>query len=285
MEWFKHESRAITHDKIQKLLIRHGPIGYAVYFHCLELITSEVSIKNVTFQLKHDSELIAHNLMIKGTSDKSGQEIVEGIMRTIVELDLLQSSQGYIYGLKLLNRLDTSMTGNPKMRQLITKAKEHHDTVMTESCKNRIEENRIDKNRIEENKEFQPKQVLSVALSKPISPMKNGTANLYQDLLTQYIPAEVWGNIGKERSALNTLAKKTEMSSKLSGVGEDELTKQIIFTYLTKVKEGKGEYWKNSPITPSGLLSKWDSIINSVDKTTKEAIESQQIADFIKEGF
>lgn len=70
---------------------------------------------------------------------------MQEVMRYIISLDLFTENDGHIFCFKLLKRLDSSMTSNPKMRELITSAKEHHDGVMTVSCKNRIEENRIDK--------------------------------------------------------------------------------------------------------------------------------------------
>jgi len=77
MKWFKHDSDASSDAKIKKLVIRHGAIGYAVYFHCLELIAGNVSNDNITFELEHDSEIIADNLRIKGTAEKSGVQVVE----------------------------------------------------------------------------------------------------------------------------------------------------------------------------------------------------------------
>ena len=157
MKWYKHDTNAWNDAKIRKLLRRYGATGYAVYFHCLELIASDVEQDNITFELEHDSEVIAENLRIQGTSGKAGADIVNEIMRYIVELDLFQQSQGKIYGLKLLRRLDTSMTSNSKLRGLIQRAKQHesemlrqiednHDVVMTESCKTRTDETRIDNN-------------------------------------------------------------------------------------------------------------------------------------------
>jgi hypothetical protein len=147
MEWFKHDTSATTDAKIKKLVIRYGATGYAIYFHCLELIAGNISQTNLTFQLEHDSEIIADNLKIHGTSERSGQEIVEEIMRYMVELKLFDNIGDKIYCFKLLNRLDSSMTGSTKFRKMITEAKEHHDNVMTMSCKNRIEENRIEEKR------------------------------------------------------------------------------------------------------------------------------------------
>jgi hypothetical protein len=143
MKWFPHDTDSTQDAKIRKLLIRHGAVGYAIYFHCLELIAAEISESNLTFELEHDSEIIADNLHIKGTADKSGIDIVQEIMRTIIGLNLFEQSQGRIFCFKLLKRVNTSMTSNERFREMITcaKAKYHdavmtnHDAVMLPSCK------------------------------------------------------------------------------------------------------------------------------------------------------
>lgn len=172
MKWFKHDADASSDAKISKLLIRHGAVGYAVYFHCLELISGNVTNDNITFELEHDSEIIADNLRIRGTNDKSGIEVVEEIMRYIVDLKLFENHNGRITCFKMIKRLDSSMTSNPKFRKLIAEAKEHHDLLVNSHDSNdeshdsvketadgvmilgqkvMQEENRIEKNRIEEN--------------------------------------------------------------------------------------------------------------------------------------
>lgn len=139
MNWFQHDADSTQDAKIKKLLIRHGAIGYAVYFHCLELIIGDVCETNITFELEHDSEIIADNLKIHGTGDKSGRDIVEDIMRTIVDLGLFTNENGHIFCYKLLKRINMSMTSNKGLREAIATAKEdnhdeimtHHDNVMT----------------------------------------------------------------------------------------------------------------------------------------------------------
>jgi hypothetical protein len=130
VNWFKHDTDATTDAKLKKLIIRHGAVGYAVYFHCLELIAGDVTESNITFQLEHDSEIIAENLHIKGSADQSGIAIVEEIMRTIIALCLFQESGGHIFCFKLLKRIDLSMTGNSKLRAAITGARADHDAIM-----------------------------------------------------------------------------------------------------------------------------------------------------------
>ena len=158
MKWFKHDSDASSDAKIKKLVIRHGAVGYAVYFHCLELIAGNVSNDNITFELEHDSEIIADNLRIKGTAEKSGVQVVEEIMHYIVQLKLFENHDGRITCFKMIKRLDSSMTGNPAFRKLIADAKKSHDlidkshdSVMMRHDSVMLEENRIEKNRKEEN--------------------------------------------------------------------------------------------------------------------------------------
>ena len=141
MQWFKHDSNTTMDFKIRKLILKYGAIGYAIYFHCLELIAGGINENNITFELEHDSEIIADDLRIKGTTEQSGVDLVQEIMRYMIELDLFEESNGHIFCFKLLKRLDTSMTSSPKLRELITKAKnqdnykqiKNHDKVMIES--------------------------------------------------------------------------------------------------------------------------------------------------------
>ncbi len=157
MIWFKHDSNAATDAKIKKLLIKYGAEGYAIYFHCLELIVSDISETNITFELEHDSEIIADDLKIRGTSEQSGQDRVNEIMKYIILLGLFEENQGRIYCYKVLKRLDSSMTSNIKMRKLIVNGRNSHDIVMTNHDKVMQEEKRIDKKRREEKKEKEPK--------------------------------------------------------------------------------------------------------------------------------
>ena len=133
MKWFQHDSDATQDAKIKKLLIRYGAVGYAVYFHCLELIANDVSETNLTFELEHDSEIIADDLHIKGTATQSGQDLVEEIMKYIVELGLFTCSDNRIFCLKLAKRMSLSITSNREFRAKITQIKDqlNHDEVMT----------------------------------------------------------------------------------------------------------------------------------------------------------
>lgn len=146
MVWFKHDTTALTDAKVKRLVIRHGAVGYAVYFHCLELIAGDLTANKITFELEHDAEIIADNLKIQGTGNEAGVDIVNKIMATIIELDLFQISGEKIVCLKLAKRLDSSMTSNKNMRAIIQGS---HDGVMIESCKKREDKKRTEEKRID----------------------------------------------------------------------------------------------------------------------------------------
>lgn len=152
MNWYKHDTNAATDAKIRKLVIKYGAEGYAVYFHCLELIASDINENNITFELEHDAEIIADNLKIKSTPECASIDKVNEIMKYIVDLNLFQESEGRIFCFKLLKRLDTSMTSSPKFRAMIQKAKENHDAVMINPDSVMQDKIRIEENREEENK-------------------------------------------------------------------------------------------------------------------------------------
>jgi hypothetical protein len=142
MRWLKHDTDANQDAKLQNVLLDYGLEGYGLYWYCLELIAGKVDKDNITFELEHDARIIARNT---GCTPQK----VEEMMRYFVELGLFESSEGVITCLKLARRLDSSMTSNTDMRNIIQKLK-NPDGVMTKSDKvmqdkKRIEEKRIDK--------------------------------------------------------------------------------------------------------------------------------------------
>ena len=147
IKWFKHDSDAHRDSKLRKVKKKYGMIGYALYWHCIELIVHNIDEDNVSFELEDDSELI---------SDDTGidREMVQEMMTFMVKQQLFESNDGIITCLRLAKRLDKSMTSNPKMRELLSKVRNNHDSVMTKSDKvmqdkTRLEKTRKDKNKVE----------------------------------------------------------------------------------------------------------------------------------------
>ena len=140
MHWFKHDADANMDAKLQEVLLDYGLEGYGLYWYCIELITNRIDKDNLTFELEHDARIIARNT-------GSTVQKVEEMMKRFVELGLFDNNNGKIRCLKLLKRLDSSMTNSPAMRDFIKKAKD----VMTYPDNVMPEEKRIEENRLEEN--------------------------------------------------------------------------------------------------------------------------------------
>jgi hypothetical protein len=99
MKWFKHSSLAAQDAKLKKLRIRYGMQGYGLYWYCLELIASEVDSNKLTFELEHDSEILAHDTGIN-------HKVVEEMMFYMVELGLFENIDGVITCFALAKRAD-----------------------------------------------------------------------------------------------------------------------------------------------------------------------------------
>lgn len=112
MKWIKHDTDANQDNKLQNVLLDYGLEGYGLYWYCLELIGSKVDKDSITFELEHDSRVIARNT--GSTAQK-----VEEMMRYFVTQRLFESTDNVITCLAMAKRLDKSMTSNPQMRDVI----------------------------------------------------------------------------------------------------------------------------------------------------------------------
>ena len=119
MKWFKHDSMANMDAKLEKILMKYGADGYAIYWYCLELIASKIEKKNYTFELEHDAELIGHRLKID-------QIRVEEIMKYMVSINLFQVNPETkrIMCIQMANRLDDSTLKNEEIRTAIARLRE-----------------------------------------------------------------------------------------------------------------------------------------------------------------
>lgn len=125
MQWFQHDSNASLDNKLKKVRMRFGMEGYGFYWYLLELICSDISEHNFTFELEHDAEVLAYELNLN-------IDHVQDMMIFMVELGLFENHNGVITCMKMLKRLNQSMTSNPRLRKLIEGAKSsNHDEVMT----------------------------------------------------------------------------------------------------------------------------------------------------------
>lgn len=106
-----HDGKDLT-----KVRIRYGADGYAIYWYCLELIAADLGAsEKITFELRHDAEVIGHNLKIDSAR-------VEEIMRYMIALELFEQSSDTITCLKLAKYLDKKSTRNTTIHKIIDSA-------------------------------------------------------------------------------------------------------------------------------------------------------------------
>jgi hypothetical protein len=144
MKWFKHDANANTDAKLRKVRLKYGMEGYGLYWYCLELIAANVEKHNLSFELEHDAEIIAHDTGIHF-------ERVEEMMRHMVNLHLFEESTGRITCLKMATRTDEYTQKLIRDTAPVpTSSRQTPDTVTTKSLL--IEEKRREENRKEEKK-------------------------------------------------------------------------------------------------------------------------------------
>jgi len=143
MKWFKHDSNALHDAKIEKLIMKYGIEGYGLYFACVEIIASELTPENITFELEHDAEILAHKFKVDTL-------LVENIMKYCVELGLFEvNNENRIMCLKLAKRLDISTSQNPEIKKLI----DNNNYKKLLESNSRLDQKRIDKTRIDIRKD------------------------------------------------------------------------------------------------------------------------------------
>lgn len=139
MKWFKHDSDANTDAKLKRLRMKYGMSGYGLYWYCLELIARNVSQHNLTFELEHDARIVAHDVHLDF-------ELVEEMMRFMIELGLFELSGEKITCLKMLSRTDDYIG-----RIATSKVNYEHSTKLLQT-KSEVTTNNVVVNRTEQNR-------------------------------------------------------------------------------------------------------------------------------------
>ncbi len=152
MKWFKHYTKALSDAKIEKLIMKYGIEGYGLYFACLELIAGNLTDENITFELEHDSEILAYKFKIDTLK-------IEEMMKYMIQIELFEVNEvtNRITCIKLAKNLDSSCVKSPHLLQIKKNIQEKSRKVMLEQNRteqNRIEQNRTEQNRTEQNSSF-----------------------------------------------------------------------------------------------------------------------------------
>jgi len=113
VKWFKHDSDANRDPKLEKVLMKYGAEGYALYWMCLEAIAAPIDSHNLSFELEHDAEILAYRLRVDSNK-------VEEIMNYMVNLGLFEmnATTKIITCMKLAKRIENSIIKNPELKQI-----------------------------------------------------------------------------------------------------------------------------------------------------------------------
>ena len=185
MRWFQHDSDALQDAKIRRLIIKHGVEGYAIYFHCLELIAGNITPDNITFELEHDADIIADNLKITLEDGSPDSEKVENIILSIIELGLFTKENNRTLCHKMMYRLDNTISRNPEINKIKGniqrnyKGATHKQRRLTEQS--RLDKITLDKNRVDKNT---TEKIFESLYSE--YPKKKGKDDAYRHFEKQY---------------------------------------------------------------------------------------------------
>jgi hypothetical protein len=182
IKWFKHDARARNDAKLAKIIIRYGIEGYGLYFACLEIIAEELTPENFTFELEHDSELLA--AMFKMDTLR-----VEKIMRDFIELGLFEVSDtsNRVACYKLAKRMDNATSQNKEVQSILSNFKKlkvsASDLKQIRLDEIRLEEKREDKKTCAEPPAASAPAVLKIILNcKSLHPITQQDINDWQEL-------------------------------------------------------------------------------------------------------
>lgn len=159
MKWFKHDAHSMRNASVERLIMEYGIDGYGLYWACIELIAGNISIRNLTFELEHDAELIANKF-------KMDTIRVERIMHRCIELRLFElADSGRLRCPELARMLDETTSKNPYIKKMKDKLLENTkkalipETFRSDSgdSPTRLDKTRSDKIRKEEKRETAPR--------------------------------------------------------------------------------------------------------------------------------
>lgn len=257
MKWFKHMTGMSYDPKVRRVIRKHGIEGYGVYVAVVESIANNLETASPVPDLEETAEDLADRFNYD--TAKIEQIIWDCITEGLLTQDEIT---GRILCVKIYKFLEQSMTGNPELRKMIKTFKERvvngdirheswqsHDSVMTESGQNRIEQNRKEKN-------IGPS---APAKKKWEDSLEGQIENLFLSGLTDTASYD----FGRERKALKQLTAKCS-----DGLSSAKLTNIVkFFAELRK----RDKFIAKQPYLPSVLNSKgiWPRVVEEFSKQPK----------------
>jgi len=122
------------------------------------------------------------------------------------------------------------------------------------------------------------------ACRKSDTKMNDPLAQHWQDIITSNRPDTIWGNWGKEKGQLTTLAKKTrELLLDTPVETETELADLLFAAFLELRQIGTDKLIRGSPVIPSQVAYFWPKITTYVAERWEERKQAE--ADFMEIPF
>lgn len=238
MKWFKHDSMANRDAKLEKVLLKYGADGYALYWLCLELIVDRIDRDHVSFELEHDAETLGARLKVDTLR-------VEEIMKYFISLELFEHDHDRITCMKLAQRLENAIVKAPELKVIQAAIRENNTESPGKS--GIIPENpgqiRLEEIRREEKKE---EHTTRAPIIEPIP--ETPRLSEYQALIR-----EEWENLGGKVYPAPDPIRFASVSWRdiapcIKGIHSDEVL-QAVRNFGTILSAPEGKYYWTQRIT------------------------------------
>jgi hypothetical protein len=246
MKWFKHDTNSGYNAKMKKLLMRYGVKGYGLYYYCIELIAGNLTNDNITFELEHDSQILAHDL-------KMDSREVEEIMQYCIKLELFEFNtvtQKIVHS-GLIEMVDNTMSQHPCIKQIKTS----ENFKLIKETSRVLQQNRIEQNRTEENIKEDREKVKNKPTSSRVGlKLLPGESDRRKSMIDNF--DRCYKNLN-DGCKLDFSGKEIGNIGRLMKKDKDEFRKK--FDNLHRLCEFKSFY----QMTPSCMVNQWNNLTDS----------------------
>jgi hypothetical protein len=134
LKWFQHDSNARNDIKLKRLFRKYGSEGRDLYWQVVERIAEKLDDNNKTFTLEESTEDLA---LEQGWDTQK----VDAILNCCVDLGLFDRdpASGRVRCLKILSRLDTTMSRCDWIKKLIGTAKRFKESITSKELQTNFE--------------------------------------------------------------------------------------------------------------------------------------------------
>jgi hypothetical protein len=252
--------------------MKFGIEGYGLYYACVEIIAGALTTENITFELDHDAEILAHKFKIDTIK-------VENIMKYCVESGLfnINKQSKKIICVSLFDSLDNTMSQAPEVKKVLgsEQAKALRNFKKLEETCTRIDEIRLDENRIEleENRIQENISAKADKCTKQITVKQPGQPSLHKSIMeafhSKYGPMETYAREGR---AVTELIRRAEL--KRGEIPLDQFIPMMIAKFWELINDSREKFFYKQPFKPSTLAGDaiWSRVLTQLQDAPVEDI-------------